>query len=265
MERSLKEAASELKARIGAGRERRFPLMGLKGAANALMLREAALTISSGRCLVITPLASEAETLAGELAFFLDQPAERDAADARSSPAASVGGAAVRPSFAAAGSSGRATGGALRVASHAGSAHRDLGRGSDDAHDSAAHLRGLGYPDRAGGGDRSRGVGRGIGRDGLSARAADRGARRFQRARRHRRRLLPAPSPPGTAGAGRRYRHLDSPFRSFEPAIARRDRRGDGHSNAPRSRRSCCATSGWSNEWPFAAPRSGWCARKLPS
>lgn len=82
MERSLKEAAAELKARIGAGNERRFPVMGLKGAANALMLRESAAIISRP-LLVITPLASEAETLAGELAFFLDQPPESDAAHAR--------------------------------------------------------------------------------------------------------------------------------------------------------------------------------------
>src|SRR5438270_7019108 len=82
MERSLKEAAAELKARVEAGNERRFPVMGLKGAANALMLREAAAIISRPM-LVITPLASEADTLAGELAFFLDQPPESDAAQAR--------------------------------------------------------------------------------------------------------------------------------------------------------------------------------------
>jgi transcription-repair coupling factor (superfamily II helicase) len=82
MERSLKEAAAELKARIDAGNERRFPVMGLKGAANALMLREASAIIQQP-VLVITPLASEAETLAGELAFFLDQPPESDAAQAR--------------------------------------------------------------------------------------------------------------------------------------------------------------------------------------
>ena len=77
MERSLKEAASELKARLDGGGERRFPLMGLKGAAEALMLREAALGL--GRpILVVTALASEAEALAGEVGFFLDQPPERD-------------------------------------------------------------------------------------------------------------------------------------------------------------------------------------------
>ena len=79
MERSLREAAGELKARIEAANEKRFPVMGLKGAANALMLREAALTL--GRpILVVTPQASEAEALAAELAFFLDQPADRDSA-----------------------------------------------------------------------------------------------------------------------------------------------------------------------------------------
>src|SRR5271167_1946351 len=82
LERSLKEAGSELQARIEAGRERRFPVMGLKGAANALMLREAALNLNRP-ILAITSLASEAEALAGELAFFLDQPATCDAASAR--------------------------------------------------------------------------------------------------------------------------------------------------------------------------------------
>jgi len=77
VERSLKEAASELKARIEMGAERRFPVMGLKGAANALMLREA--TLNLGRPLiVVTPLATQAEALAGELALFLDQPADVD-------------------------------------------------------------------------------------------------------------------------------------------------------------------------------------------
>ena len=82
MERSLKEAAGELHARIGAGRERRFPILGLKGAANALMVREAALAIAHP-LLVITPLANEAETLASELAFFMGQVTEADPADAR--------------------------------------------------------------------------------------------------------------------------------------------------------------------------------------
>src|SRR5438132_13728501 len=77
MERSLREAASELKARLAMGAERRFPVMGLKGAANALMLREA--TLSLGQPLVvITPLAAQADTLASELAFFLDQPGDAD-------------------------------------------------------------------------------------------------------------------------------------------------------------------------------------------
>ena len=77
MERSLKEAASELRARLDGGGARRFPLMGLKGAAGALMLREAALGL--GRpILVVTALAREAEALASEVGFFLDEPPERD-------------------------------------------------------------------------------------------------------------------------------------------------------------------------------------------
>ena len=82
MERSLKEAGSELKARLQAGTERRFPLMGLKGAANALMLREGVLNLACP-ILAITSLASEAEALAGELAFFLDQRSDCDSASAR--------------------------------------------------------------------------------------------------------------------------------------------------------------------------------------
>jgi transcription-repair coupling factor (superfamily II helicase) len=82
MERSLKEAVTELKARLDAGQERRFPVMGLKGAANALMLREAAQTIEVP-LLVITPLASEAEALAGEVGFFIGQRADCDAAQSK--------------------------------------------------------------------------------------------------------------------------------------------------------------------------------------
>ncbi len=59
--------------------------MGLKGAANALMLREAALTLARP-ILAVTSLASEAEALAGEVAFFLDQPAASDPASARVHP-----------------------------------------------------------------------------------------------------------------------------------------------------------------------------------
>ena len=77
LERSLKEAASELRARLDTGGASRFPLMGLKGAAGALMLREAALGL--GRpILVVTPLAREAEALASEVGFFLDEAPERD-------------------------------------------------------------------------------------------------------------------------------------------------------------------------------------------
>ena len=55
----------------------RFPLMGLKGAAGALMLREAALGL--GRpILVVTALAREAEALASEVGFFLDEAPESD-------------------------------------------------------------------------------------------------------------------------------------------------------------------------------------------
>jgi transcription-repair coupling factor (superfamily II helicase) len=82
VERSLKEAVSELKARLDAASARRFPVMGLKGTAGALMLREAALTLDRP-IVAITPQASEADALASELAFFLDQPPDCDAARRR--------------------------------------------------------------------------------------------------------------------------------------------------------------------------------------
>jgi transcription-repair coupling factor (superfamily II helicase) len=64
------------------GLERRFPLMGVKGAAGALILRESMLKL--GRpILAITPLASEAEALASEAGLFLDDPAEADSPNQR--------------------------------------------------------------------------------------------------------------------------------------------------------------------------------------
>jgi len=77
LERSLKEAVSELKARLESGNYRRVPVLGLKGAAQALMLREAVLAL--GRPIVaVAPQAAEAESLAAELGFFLDEPADAD-------------------------------------------------------------------------------------------------------------------------------------------------------------------------------------------
>src|SRR3984893_14760933 len=78
MERSLKEAAGELEARLKSdNHHRRFPVMGLRGAANALMLREAALHLNRP-IFVVTSLTSEAEALAHELAFFLGESVEAD-------------------------------------------------------------------------------------------------------------------------------------------------------------------------------------------
>jgi transcription-repair coupling factor (superfamily II helicase) len=82
VERSLKEAASELDARLRAKIERRFPLMGLKGAAGALMLREAAIRLERP-IVVITPLPAEAEALAHEAALFLGESLEADASARR--------------------------------------------------------------------------------------------------------------------------------------------------------------------------------------
>ena len=56
--------------------------MGLRGTANVLMLREAALKVQRP-ILVVTSLAREAEALAGEAALFLDESLESDAATRR--------------------------------------------------------------------------------------------------------------------------------------------------------------------------------------
>ncbi|HEY2105643.1 MAG TPA: transcription-repair coupling factor [Candidatus Binataceae bacterium] len=72
MERSLKEAVGELEARLRTGAEHHFPVMGLKGAAGPLLLREAALTLKRP-IVAVTPLSSEAESLAAEVSFFLGE------------------------------------------------------------------------------------------------------------------------------------------------------------------------------------------------
>ena len=82
MQRSLKEAAGELEARLAANTERRFPVMGLRGAAGALMIREMRLRLTRP-IVAVTSTAPEAEALAGEVAFFLDEPADADAATRR--------------------------------------------------------------------------------------------------------------------------------------------------------------------------------------
>src|ERR1700692_2669224 len=79
LQRSLKEAAGELDARLAANNERRFPVMGLRGAPGALMIREMALRLKRP-IVAVTSTAPEAEALAGEVAFFLDEPADADAA-----------------------------------------------------------------------------------------------------------------------------------------------------------------------------------------
>ncbi|HVN27037.1 MAG TPA: transcription-repair coupling factor [Candidatus Binataceae bacterium] len=77
MQRSLKEAAGELEARLKSAAHRRFPIMGLRGAANALMLREAALRLARP-IFAVTSLTSEAEALAHEVAFFLGESPDAD-------------------------------------------------------------------------------------------------------------------------------------------------------------------------------------------
>ena len=63
---------------MNAARERRFPVMGLKGAAGVLMLRETALRLDRP-IVVIASRANEAEALANELSFFLGESDQADA------------------------------------------------------------------------------------------------------------------------------------------------------------------------------------------
>jgi len=82
LQRSLKEAAGELEARLAANTERRFPVMGLRGAAGALMLREMRLRLRRPVVAVVST-APEAEALAGEVALFLGEEPNADAATRR--------------------------------------------------------------------------------------------------------------------------------------------------------------------------------------
>ncbi|MGH7864420.1 MAG: CarD family transcriptional regulator, partial [Candidatus Binataceae bacterium] len=82
MERTLREAAEELKVRLDRHSERRLPILGLRGAAIALLLREAALRLERP-ILAVTSLAKEADALATELAFFLDESLDHDGASRR--------------------------------------------------------------------------------------------------------------------------------------------------------------------------------------
>ena len=77
MLRSVKDAAGEIQARLKNGSERRFPVMGLKGAAGVLLLRETALGVTRP-IVVVTSRAAEAEALAHEAAFFLDEADDAD-------------------------------------------------------------------------------------------------------------------------------------------------------------------------------------------
>jgi transcription-repair coupling factor (superfamily II helicase) len=75
LRRSLREAIQELKARLGQAAARRFPISGLKGAAFALLLREAALALEHP-ILAVVPTAREAEGLVAEVALFMGESAD---------------------------------------------------------------------------------------------------------------------------------------------------------------------------------------------
>jgi transcription-repair coupling factor (superfamily II helicase) len=82
LERSLKEALGELEARLNAGGYRRFPLIGLKGAAGALALCEAVARLSRP-ILAVTSHVGEAESLAHDAAFFMGESLAADAPSRR--------------------------------------------------------------------------------------------------------------------------------------------------------------------------------------
>ncbi len=72
MRRSIREAIEELKARLEQAEARRFPVSGLKGAAFALLMREAVVGLERP-ILAVAPSAREAEALAGEVALFMGE------------------------------------------------------------------------------------------------------------------------------------------------------------------------------------------------
>ncbi len=78
MRRSIREAVEELKARLERAETRRFSISGLKGAAFALLAREAVLALERP-ILAVTPSVREAETLAGEIALFMGESPETEA------------------------------------------------------------------------------------------------------------------------------------------------------------------------------------------
>ncbi len=138
MERSLKEALAELEARLQNGAERHFPVMGFKGAAGPLMLREAALALKRP-ILAVTPLASEAETLAAEWPFFWvnRRKAARWSARCICIP---DGKWLLSDGFRRLWITRRGVRGALRVAAQTGAAGDHLGGSADDPDGAAARF-----------------------------------------------------------------------------------------------------------------------------
>ena len=214
LDRSLKEAAGELEARLVANNDRRFPVMGLRGAAGALMLREMALRLRRP-IVAITSLAAEAEALAGEAAFFLSSRSTLmppRAACIFFARGKSADGAIV----AAARRASCATRRAFRDDPTASCPDRHFGRSADDADDSAVEFQRIDRPAvrSANGSISTQSSMRS--RHGLSAGAADRRAGRFQRARRNRRRVLAALSAIQFASSSKTtsitsIRHFDAP------------------------------------------------------
>ena len=196
------------------------------------MLREAALGL--GRpILVVTALAREAEALASEVGFFLDEPPERDPLARRVhllpawelkpfahlSPPPQTQAAQLAALYAAL--RGEAP---MLVASAEALLMRTIPR---PVFESSVHA------DRRRRYARPRSADRRAERGRLPACAADRGAGRLQRARRNHRHLLAALPQPRAHRAGRGHRDLGAPVRPRLAAIARRGARGDRDSHAP--------------------------------
>ena len=242
------------------------------------MIREMRLRLSRP-IVAITSTAAEAEALAGEAAFFLDEDADADAATRRVHLLRSwevKPMAQLSPPTDAQASQLAALFAMLRQESPL---DRHVGRSADDADDSAHGVQRIDPHGRHRGPPRPRRPGRSARGVRLSARAANRRGGRLQRARRTRRCVLAAVSRSDSYRTRRRSDHFDSPFRRGYSALGRRPRRGDDHAHAlraavcaegPQAGRSGCAarcrnrdgaqgggrTVRSAREWP-AVPRRG--------
>ena len=200
--------------------ERRFPVMGLNGAAGALMLREMALRLTRP-IVAVTSRAAEAEALAAEAAFFLDESADADAATrrvhllpawelkpmAQLSPPTDTQASQIAALFAMIRHESP-----LIVTSAEALMTRTIPRAIFNESIVTVAI-----------GERLDldALVEALSACGYQRRAADRRAGRLQRARRNRRCILAALSRADSHRARRRYDDLDSAFRRGQPALRR--------------------------------------------